>query len=156
MVSLDDSLLDRTIEIRSSVIGMIVDHIRAVQHEPELTDKSKQKLLRNLNLLNQLMVETEVNGLFDLKPHFELFDCAESVTLKCENALIGSKFQKEFEMEVPDNITLWRLKLIICEKVGGENPQKVALFRIKKLLERRQHGKSLKELNISSGDVVRI
>jgi hypothetical protein len=31
MVSLDDSLLSRTIEIRTSIINMIVDHIRAVQ-----------------------------------------------------------------------------------------------------------------------------
>jgi len=78
------------------------------------------------------------------------------VTLKCENALVGSKLPKEFEMEVSDNITLWRLKLMMCDKLGGENPQKVALFRMKKLLERRQHGKSLKDLNISSGDVIRV
>jgi hypothetical protein len=31
----------------------------------------KHKLLRNLNLLNQLMIETEINGLFDISPHFE-------------------------------------------------------------------------------------
>ena len=70
MVNLDDSLLDRTIEIRTSVIGMIWEHVRVVQGEEVLSDKIKQKLLLNLNLLMQLMVETEVNGLFNIMPHF--------------------------------------------------------------------------------------
>lgn len=156
MVNLDDSLLDRTIEIRTSVIAMIVEHIRRVQQEPELTDKNKQKLLRNLNLLNQLMVETEVNGLFDLHPHFEQVDFTEDMKVKFENAVVNSKAPKEFEMEVRDNIPLWRLKLLLCEKLGGENPHKISLFKAKKQLEKRTNGKSLKELSISAGDVIRI
>lgn len=94
MVSLDDSLLDRAKEIRSSIISMIIEHIRQVNTEPELNDKLKQKLLRNLNLLSQLMVETEINGLFDLQPHFEVSDFAELITIKFENGVINSKVAK--------------------------------------------------------------
>ena len=55
-----------------------------------------------------------------------------------------------------DNIPLWRLKCLLCEKLGGESPQKISLFRMKKLLEKRQHGKSLRELSITAGDVIKV
>jgi|JI61114BRNA_FD_contig_61_1421753_length_1998_multi_2_in_0_out_0_2 hypothetical protein len=60
------------------------------------------------------MVETEINGLFNIVPHFEFIEETETMKLKFENGVINSKFPKEFEMEVADNIPLWRLKLLVC------------------------------------------
>jgi hypothetical protein len=110
--------------------------------------------VRNLNLLNQLMIETEINGLFDIGPHFESIE-AEIITLRFDNAVTNSKAPKEFELQVADNITLWKLRLLVCERIN-ENPLKIAYYKGKKLLEKRQNGKSLREISLGTLETLKI
>lgn len=58
MVSLDESLFDHTIEIRTRIIDLILSHVVSAQSETAFSDEIKLRLTRNINLLSQLMVET--------------------------------------------------------------------------------------------------
>lgn len=91
---------------------MILQHIAQVRDQPVFNDEMKQRLVRNLNLLNQLMIETEADGLFDISPHFEKMEF-ELINLKVENNYPNNKYEKEFTIIVPDNICLWRFKIIL-------------------------------------------
>ncbi len=62
---------------------------------------------------------------------------------------------KEFEFFTNDTITLWRLRVVLGERMG-EAPEKLALYRMKRLLDSKMNGKSIREINISKGDVIRI
>lgn len=69
--------------------------------------------------------------------------------------MAASKKPKELELFVTDNITLDELREQISEKLE-EKKSEIALMKGKRIYEDKFNGRSLADLKITKGDVIRI
>ncbi len=70
-VNLDESIVDRTKEFREQFLMDIIEKFKTINDKNEYNEQVKVRLEMNVGLLQQLFAETEKDGLFDIKPHFE-------------------------------------------------------------------------------------
>ena len=153
-VNLDEQLSEQSQQVRGEFIKGILEEFERINNEPEFNDSIKQRLNQSLNMVTELMEQAEVEGLRGIVPHFQTL-IGESINLKIENAVAGSKKHKEVELFVNTNITLESLKAQIADKLE-ESVLEISLLKGKRIYEDKLSGKSLLELRITKGDVIRV
>lgn len=125
----------------------------AINEKGELDEKTKHRLQSRISLLNEFIDETEVDGLKEVQPYFQILK-GESMNIKIQNNIPGSKKPKEIEIFVTDNITLDALKDEIAAKVE-EKKEDISIYKGKRLYESKFNGRSLADMKITRGDVIR-
>ena len=153
-VHLDESLFGQIEQIRREFLNKILEEFREINQKGELDDKLKHRLQSRISILNEFIDETETTGLKGVEPYFRILK-GESMNLKVQNNVPGSKKPKETEIFVTDNITLDNLKDEIAAKLE-EKKDDISLLKGKRVYEDKFNGRSLSDLKITKGDVIRV
>ena len=132
-VHLDESLFGQIEQIRREFLDKILEEFREINQKGELDDKLKHRLQSRISILNEFIDETETTGLKGVDPYFRILK-GESMNLKIQNNVPGSKKPKETEIFVSDNITLDNLKDEIAAKLE-EKKDDISLLKGKRVYE---------------------
>eukprot|EP01022_Parablepharisma_sp_SALTPOND_P004330 TRINITY_DN120104_c0_g1_i1.p1 TRINITY_DN120104_c0_g1~~TRINITY_DN120104_c0_g1_i1.p1 ORF type:complete len:1287 (+),score=154.13 TRINITY_DN120104_c0_g1_i1:6286-10146(+) len=155
---LSEELDDRIAEISSNFVETAIEKLRlCYQHMTKDGSNRSSEIVKVLRLIEEMLDDSERNGNGGLTPLVSLPKGAP-LTLKIHNFATDSvtdpEIPEKLELSVHSRITYWQLKVLIAKHLKSA-PEILRLIIANNETKDRDNGKTLEDLKISDGDLIR-
>jgi len=155
---LSEELEERIAEISSSFVGTAIEKLRLCYKKSiEFNENRTGEIVKVLRLIEEMLDDSERRGNGCLTPLIS-YTKGVPLILKIQNfatdTVVNSDIPDKFDLSVHSRITVWQLKVLIARKIKIA-PEIVRLIISSNDPKDRDNGKTLEELKITDGEVIR-